>query len=80
MAGSFGHITDDEAHFIGMRLIENLGDAHEALEECYGMIWWLANEVAGYYHDQDEPTRDEALAFVRMAQENHEEGLEIGKG
>lgn len=43
MAGSYDHIVDKEGRFIGTRLIDNLGDAYEALEECYGMIQWLAN-------------------------------------
>lgn len=42
MAGSYNHITNDEGQFIGASLLENLGDAYEAIEECYGMIWWLA--------------------------------------
>lgn len=43
MAGSYQHITDhDTGAFIGTELLDNLGDAYEALEECYGMIWYLA--------------------------------------
>ena len=37
MAGSLAHITDDDGSFT-MDLIENLGDAHEALEECFNII------------------------------------------
>lgn len=50
MAGSYRHITDDTGalldneQFPGM--IENLGDAYEMAEELYGMIWWLAGQVA----------------------------------
>ena len=44
MAGSYGHIADDKTgKFIGVELIDNLGDAYEALEECFGMIWFLAD-------------------------------------
>jgi hypothetical protein len=46
MAGSYNHVTNDRG---GLRdnesfvnHIENLGDAYEAIEEMYGMIWWLA--------------------------------------
>ena len=38
MAGSYSHIVDGDNKFIGVELIDNLGDAYEALEECYGMI------------------------------------------
>lgn len=37
MAGSLNHIIDDDGRFT-MDLIDNLGDAHEALEECYALI------------------------------------------
>jgi hypothetical protein len=37
MAGSYNHLLDEQGRF-HMDLIENLGDAHEALEECFGMI------------------------------------------
>lgn len=49
MAGSYNHVVhprtgnllDNEGMmFSGM--IENLGDAYEAIEEMYGMIWFLA--------------------------------------
>ena len=42
MAGSYRHIVDADNNFRGINLIDNLGDAHEALEECYDMIQWLA--------------------------------------
>ena len=41
MAGSYKHIIDHENKFIGTELIDNLGDAYEALEECYDMIEFL---------------------------------------
>lgn len=42
MAGSFKHICDEKLEFRGIDLIGNLGDAHEALEECFDMILWLS--------------------------------------
>jgi len=42
MAGSFNHIVDDDGKFT-MDTIENLGDAHEALEDCYRIIYTLAD-------------------------------------
>jgi ArsR family metal-binding transcriptional regulator len=40
MAGSLAHIIADDGTFT-MQHIENLGDAHEALEECHQIIAWL---------------------------------------
>jgi hypothetical protein len=37
VAGSLNHIIGDDGKF-RMDLIENLGDAHEALEECFELI------------------------------------------
>jgi hypothetical protein len=37
MAGSLNHIVANNGGF-SMDLIENLGDAHEALEECFHII------------------------------------------
>ncbi len=37
MAGSFEHIVNEKGNFY-MDLIENMGDAHEALEECFEII------------------------------------------
>jgi hypothetical protein len=41
MAGSFSHIIADDGRFT-MDLIENLGDAYEALEECFTIIYELS--------------------------------------
>ena len=37
MAGSYLHICDVDGSF-SMELIENMGDAHEALEDCHSII------------------------------------------
>ena len=42
MAGSLNHIINEDGRF-WMDLIENLGDAHEVLEECFNIIYELAN-------------------------------------
>lgn len=41
MAGSYSHCTNDDGSFRA-NLIENLGDAGEALEEMHFMIRYLA--------------------------------------
>ena len=43
MAGSYSHITSKSGKFIGTSLLDNMGDAYEALQECFGMIQVLAN-------------------------------------
>ena len=41
MAGSLNHIVNSNGRF-RMSLIENLGDAREALEECFTLIYELS--------------------------------------
>ena len=41
MAGSYRHITNSDGSFRGVELLDHLGDALEALEECYEMINYL---------------------------------------
>lgn len=41
MGGSYRHIADAQNNFLGVKLIEDLGDAHEAIEELYYMILHL---------------------------------------
>lgn len=66
MAGSYSHCVNDDGTLRRGRsfldLIENLGDATEAIEEMYGMIWYLAN---------GDPTQ------VEEARENYKMGIEI---
>lgn len=38
MAGSYKHIVDKNNKFIGVKYLDNLVDAYEALEECWHMI------------------------------------------
>ena len=71
MAGSLYHIVDDTGVFT-MDLIENIGDAHEALEECFYIIQAMTGgtkeEVNVYLidlgypaieHDMSKNRRDE---------------------
>lgn len=46
MAGSFNHIVDSNEGFT-MEYIENLGDAEEALRECFDLI-----TILGGNHDR----------------------------
>jgi hypothetical protein len=56
MAGSLNHIIGDDGRFY-MDSIENLGDAYEALEECFAIIYHLSggelepiNEICDKLH------------------------------
>ena len=75
MAGSWRHMTTksgklrDNESFRDM--IENLGDAYEAAEECYGMIWWLANEWSVL-------TGASPAQVIREAEAHYKDGLELG--
>jgi hypothetical protein len=44
MAGSLNHIIDDDGSFT-FELIENMGDAHEACEECFDIIAALLDMI-----------------------------------
>jgi hypothetical protein len=62
-------------------MIENLGDAYEAAEECHGMIWWLAGivvDLTGPSRVTSQPDRDQALGVIRRAQENYKRGRALG--
>lgn len=41
MAGSYLMVTNSDGTFRGSELLENLGDASEAVEEMWDMIEWL---------------------------------------
>jgi len=75
MAGSYNHIVTDDGNLmsndqmmISGAMIENLGDAYEAIEELYGMIWYLAGMHPG----------KEKMA-VEEARQNYQDGLRIAK-
>lgn len=43
MAGSLNHIVNPKDGTFRMGGIENLGDAHEALDECFKLIYKLSH-------------------------------------
>lgn len=85
MAGSYYHIVDKKGNFTHVtepaNTIENLGDATEALEELYGMIWWLA------HHHVNDPTKKprkgatsaSPAELVEIARQEYLEGLAIAR-
>jgi len=74
MAGSLNHIIDENGVFT-MDFIDNLGDAHEALEECFGIISYLTmhkpellSEVCklhGYTDPYEEEEGESTKPFMR---------------
>jgi hypothetical protein len=82
MAGSWQHMTTSKGRLLSNErftgMIENLGEAYEAAEECFGMVWWLAEQAAARLHGTVQPTRAQVLDVVRQAQANYRDGLEIG--
>ena len=75
MAGSYSHCVDDQGRFQGVKLLDDLGDAYEALEEMYGMIWWLADQV----RDLD-PFGPNTAKIVEEARQEYKDGIEISPG
>jgi hypothetical protein len=77
MAGSWRHMTATQGRFLNNEnftgMIGNLGDAYEAAEECYGMVWWLAETIAG-----PGATRAQILGVIRRAEEHYLDGLRLG--
>jgi hypothetical protein len=71
MAGSYKHVVNNNGNLRSNesfeQVIGNLGDAYEAIEEMYGMIWWLATSNAG--------TSKQPEQLVRLARECYETGL-----
>jgi hypothetical protein len=77
MAGSWQHMTTrsgklrNNESFCG--LIENLGDAYEAAEECFGMIQWLAEQLA----QQTGASRQHWITEA-VRRQHRNEGLRLG--
>lgn len=74
MVGSYNHCVDNDGNLlsndrmmISGAMIENLGDAYEAIEEMYGMIWYLVK-------DHPDP-----VSAVEVARINYVEGLAFAK-
>lgn len=74
MAGSYKHVVNKKGQLLTpeefSKKIENLGDAYEAVEEMYGMIWWLATKYGDWM-------RYPAEIAVEDAREQYKEGVEL---
>lgn len=90
MAGSWRHMTKKNGKPYDRRfgegsMLENGGDVIEALEECYGMVWWLAWIIAyrddmNSYVTPGHVPRGKILDVIGQAQANYPEGVTRGKG
>ena len=80
MAGSYNHCVDKETGQLYVnedliQMVENLGDAYEAIEEMYGMIWVLAREL------EIVDTAGRSMAWwVEEARKYYQRGLELSPG
>lgn len=89
MAGSYNHcitrkgnLMSNDRMMVSGAMIENLGDAYEAIEEMFGMIWWLAVKRANPHISPQgavEIYSSEIKAAVEEARQNYKEGLELSK-
>jgi hypothetical protein len=78
MAGSYRHVVSSSQRTFGPLLdprdvagmLETPGDVWEAVEEMFGMIWFLAGQV-----NPDNPA-----SAVELAEKNYRSGIEIGAG
>ena len=75
MAGSYNHVVDEngnlESNETVVDMLENGGDVFEAVEEMYGMIWWLASKLGA--------NAAGTKIIVEVARNNYQEGLDISR-
>lgn len=78
MAGSYNHCVDDEGNLYdyerlaGMLDYHDTGDVFEAVEELYGMVWWLA-------HMAPDSVAVPPEELVRMARQQYQTGLKLAE-
>ena len=75
MAGSYKHTVNDDGTFRGVDLLDHLGDADEALEELYGMVRYLADQLAQQYAG-DAQREAETVDLVEEARQSYKLGLD----
>jgi hypothetical protein len=81
MAGSWTHLTTStgrlrESPEINQN-IDTLGDAYEVFEDCFGMVWWLADRLVRS-EGHPNPSRQQILRRIRQAEKHSREGLRQG--
>jgi len=78
VAGSYGHCVDDQGKLLANDQLQSMldcssGDVYEAIQELYGMIWWLAAQLERY-------AGIPAVASVDLARQDYEGGLRVSPG
>jgi hypothetical protein len=86
MAGSYNHcitrngnLMSNDRMMITGAMIENLGDAYEAIEEMFGMIWFLAGDIQDSENVPEEALPSMIKDRVEAARQNYSAGLELSK-
>lgn len=78
MAGSYNHVVTNSGNLASnervVGMLENGGDVFEAVEQMFGMIWYLAGELGSGVEDADTVKES-----VEKACQNYKEGLELSK-
>lgn len=85
MAGSYNHVVADDGRLLDGEGINAMlecrsGDVVECIEEMYGMIWYLATQVEGYFSESRYANDDGAAHWVEEARKSHQEGLRLSPG
>lgn len=89
MAGSYRHVVEDDGRLSSNEtiagMLENGGDVYEAVEEMYGMIWWLAHHYAvdmGYTSVAagEGPPHKSVVDLVEQARQGYQYGLKASPG
>lgn len=79
MAGSYNHAVDTTTGKLlnpddMPKMVENLGDAYETIEEMYGMIWFLATAL------QARVPAASTADMVEAARQAYREGIAASPG
>lgn len=80
MAGSYNHVVEDDGSLASNEtvagMLENGGDVFEAVEQMYGMIWYLAERLNANLPAGAPAFRDlDRLDLVEEARKNYQQGL-----
>lgn len=79
MAGSYNHVTTSKGKLRSYQgvfdMLDHNGDVYEAIEQMYGMIWWLAEEIS-----VESPNPLPPAEYVERARKEYIEGLMCSPG
>lgn len=84
MAGSYNHCVADDGQLLVNEQLQGMleccsGDVYEAIQEMYGMIWWLAEQkTLGGRASLSDPWT--AAEWVERARQSYGRGLDGSPG